>query len=421
MSLTHWLSERLRLSSRTCGVASRSASKRKALARQRTFRPGLECLEDRWLPSTLTVLNNLDSGAGSLRADIAAAHNGDTIVFATNLNGQTITLTSGELLLKHNLTIAGPGPGNLTVSGNHTSRIFEVAATVSKPVTLSGLTISNGLAAGSTGVSLSGGGILNQGTLTVSNCTQSGNTTGKGGSGGGIENDGTLTVSGSTLSANTAPDGSVGGAGGGIYNSGPLTVSGSTLSGNYAWSGGAIFNTGGTVTVNAGSILSGNSAGGGGAIYNQSGTIGSLTINASTLSGNSARVQGGGIFDLSGTVTVSGSTLSGNSAILQGGGIYVASGTGNQACTVTVSGSTLSGNLASQSGGGIYVNAGMVTLTNDTVQSNTATGYGGGLYIASGSTVSLDAFTVANIINNTDSSGLNGSTANIDGLYTLLP
>src|SRR5262249_62431422 len=42
----------------------------------------LEALEDRTVPSTLTVLNNHDSGAGSLPAEIGAAHSGDPIVFA---------------------------------------------------------------------------------------------------------------------------------------------------------------------------------------------------------------------------------------------------------------------------------------------------------------------------------------------------
>ena len=51
------------------------------------FRPRIEALEDRWLPSTLTVLNNLDSGAGSLRAEIAAAQSGDTILFDKSLVG----------------------------------------------------------------------------------------------------------------------------------------------------------------------------------------------------------------------------------------------------------------------------------------------------------------------------------------------
>jgi hypothetical protein len=46
-------------------------------------------------------------------------------------------------------------------------------------------------------------------------------------------------------------------------------------------------------------------------------------------------------------------------------------------------------------------------------------GFGGGIYIVSGATVYLDSFTVTNTINNTDGSGLNGPTANIDGTYLL--
>jgi hypothetical protein len=83
--------------------------------RRARVRPRLEFLEDRRLPSTLTVTNNLDSGSGSLRADIAAAQSGDTINFDPSLNGQTITLNS-ELFIGgpiHNLTIQGPGAGQL--------------------------------------------------------------------------------------------------------------------------------------------------------------------------------------------------------------------------------------------------------------------------------------------------------------------
>src|SRR5439155_21553979 len=120
MSFTRWLSNPL-------GLSPRSVSRKKTPAARPTFRPTLEALEDRWMPSTLTVLNNLDSGAGSLRAEIAVAHNGDTIVFDSGLAGSTITLTTGELLIKHGVTIAWLGTGNLTISGNHTSRVFEVA------------------------------------------------------------------------------------------------------------------------------------------------------------------------------------------------------------------------------------------------------------------------------------------------------
>ena len=48
----------------------------------RSFLPRLEALEDRTTPSTLTVMNNADDGAGSLRRAIHDAHSGDTIDFA---------------------------------------------------------------------------------------------------------------------------------------------------------------------------------------------------------------------------------------------------------------------------------------------------------------------------------------------------
>ena len=98
--------------------------------------------ERRDLLSTLTVVNNLDSGTGSLRAEVAAAKNNDTIVFAPSLDGQTITLTSGELDINKNLTIQGPAASQLTISGNQASRVFQVDYSVT--ATISGLSISNG-------------------------------------------------------------------------------------------------------------------------------------------------------------------------------------------------------------------------------------------------------------------------------------
>ena len=74
---------------------------------------------------------------------------------------------------------------------------------------------------------------------------------------------------------------------------------------------------------------------------------------------------GAGIFN-NGTLTVNNSTLSGNSAP-SGGGIY------NQGGTLTVSNSTLSGNSATQSGGGLGMNAGTVSLKN-TIVANSPSG-----------------------------------------------
>ena len=360
MSFTPWLSNNR-------GLSSQPASRRKTPAARRTVGFRLECLEDRVVLSTLTVLNHLDQGTGSLRAEIATAHSGDTIVFAPSLDGQTITLTSGELLIKKNLTIAGPGAGELTVSGNNASRVFEVAQ--KENVILSGLTISTGEAQ-----SGDGGGIANHGTLTVSNSILSNNTTlGPGFEGGAVYNDGTLTVSKSALSNNTSY------YGGAIENDGTLTVSAGTLSANSSQqAGGGIYNRG-TLTV-SGSTLSGNTANiDGGGIWNN----GSATVSGSTLSGNAAQKLdvslGGGIYNI-GTLAVSGSTLSANSADAGGGGIYTDG-------TLTVSGSTLSANVSHNDGGGID-NYRTLTVSADTLSANVATYRGGG--IANYGTLTVD-------------------------------
>jgi hypothetical protein len=201
------------------------------------FRPQLETLEGRDVPSTLTVTNNLDSGPGSLRADIAAAHPGDTINFAPSLDGQTIKLTSGELLINKSLNIQGPGAGELAIGwqgrGMCRSRVFEVSG-ANTNVMLSGLTITRG----SGGY---GGGIYNHdgSTLTISGCTLSNNMAGQGGA---IYNlDATLQVVNSTLSGNQA-DNAIRGEGGAVYSTGGfVSMSGCTFANNSAlFEGGAV-------------------------------------------------------------------------------------------------------------------------------------------------------------------------------------
>ncbi|MGH3086288.1 MAG: hypothetical protein ACRDSJ_03080, partial [Rubrobacteraceae bacterium] len=139
------------------------------------------------------VKNKKDSGKGSLRAAIDnAAQRGDTIVFTRKVRG-TITLKSGELDVEKNLTIRGPGAGKLAISGNDESRVFYIYD--GKTVKISGLTITEG----------------NDGF-----------------DGGGIENNGDLTLNESVVRDNYADDG------GGIYNDNVLTLTESVVSGNFA-------------------------------------------------------------------------------------------------------------------------------------------------------------------------------------------
>jgi uncharacterized repeat protein (TIGR01451 family) len=290
--------------------------------------------------ATITVTNNNDNGAGSLRQAISDSSPGDTIDFDSSLDGQSIALTTGELLIDKNLTMTGPGANALAVNGNHASRVFNISTGVE--VTISGLTITNGF-------SLSdGGGILNDGSVTIINSTLSGNTALNLSDGGGIYNDGSLRITNSTLGVNTAHS-----SGGGIYsNGGSVTITNSTLSINAAFAdGGGIYSNGGSVTI-TNSTLSGNSAvfgggaGNGGGIYNAGGSV---TITNSTISGSAGPGNGGGIFNF-GSVTITNSTLSGNSALLAGGGIYNVGVLGS----LRITNSTLSGNATSTSGGGIF-------------------------------------------------------------------
>ena len=337
--------------------------------------------------ATITVTNTNDSGPGSLRQALADANGGDTINFDSALNGQTINLTSAELVIDNNITISGPGPNLLTVSrSSGTFRIFHVMS--GHTVIIEGLTISGGNG------TPNGSGVLNDhATLTMDSCAVQNNSA-QYDNGGGVYNDGsggnaTLTILSSTISGNHGYY-----AGGGIYNdasnggSATLSIMNSIVSNNLAYfsegyynsggAGGGIYNGGGTLMI-TNSIVRNNYAGApdpfpvgiGGGIYN----YGTLTITNSTINSNQVWLAGGGISS-GGTLTITSSTVSGNGASGQhdgqpwghGGGI---SGGG------TITNSTLSNNYAALSGGGIE---GGATLGNTILNANTPENiYGGAI------------------------------------------
>jgi hypothetical protein len=334
----------------------------------------LEKLEDRITPTQITVLTNSDAvqhTGTSLRDAIAQANTdaardvSDTIVFDSSLNGTTIALAQGQLELRGagTGTITIDGGSQIAVSGNSSSRVFQIDSGVQ--AVLTGITIENGMVA-----SGYGGGIYNAGTLTVSNTTISSNSSAYGGD--GIYNantTGILTVSGCTISGNSL----AGSDGGGIYNDGFATasISNTTISGNFADLGGGIWNDGALTVNNV--IFSGNSATiEGGGIENDSGNV---TVTNTTFANNSVNPQyygnSGGAIDNLDTLTITNSTFFGNSANI-GGGLWNAN-------VATVSNCTFSGNSAAgprNSGGGInYSPASFTTLTlvNNILAGNTAT------------------------------------------------
>jgi hypothetical protein len=200
-----------------------------------------------------------DSGPGSLRQVVSNALSGATVTFAPGLSAQTITLTSGELLLNRNVTIdASALPAAIKIDGNHNSRIFDVSGVT---VTLNSLTITNGFTNGA-----SGGGIINfyPGTLTLNNCSLLGNSADNSDVGGAIDNGGILTLTGCTLANNSA------GFAGAIQNGGGCSLVNCTFANNSApaGNGGAIDNDGGNLTVTQCTFSGNSTAGVGGAIDN---------------------------------------------------------------------------------------------------------------------------------------------------------
>jgi adhesin/invasin len=191
-----------------------------------------------------------DSGPGSLRAVVAGAPSGATIVFAQNC---TISLSANIYVTGTTLTIDGTGHA-VTIDGGHATRLVNLDSTAT--VTFARLTFANGSAGGSVG-----GGINNNGTVTVRDSTFTGNSADQG---GGIQNAGTATVQNSTFSGNNAS------YGGGIKNIATLTIDNSTFVGNDGGvASGALDNQAtGTITVRN-STFAGNTSGLGGLIYNQ--------------------------------------------------------------------------------------------------------------------------------------------------------
>jgi thiol-disulfide isomerase/thioredoxin len=240
-------------------VAQRvTPSSRKA---QRRVRLAMETLEGRWLLSTFTVTNLIDDGSvGSLRWAVnevnqtagANTINFDSTVFNT---AKTITLTGSPLELSNaggTETITGPAAG-VTISGGGLSRVFKVDNLVA--ASISGMTISDGYANGSGDGDPAGygGGLANNGgTLTLTDCTVSGNSAF--GAGGLLSYGGALSLTNCTVSGNTARV-----CGGLLTEDSATTVTNCTVSSNSAEFLGGMYSFGTAALTNT--IVAGNGGG----------------------------------------------------------------------------------------------------------------------------------------------------------------
>ncbi|HEY9848357.1 MAG TPA: DUF4347 domain-containing protein, partial [Leptolyngbyaceae cyanobacterium] len=170
-------------------------------------------------------------------------------------------------------------------------------------------------------------------------------------------------------------------------------------------------NTGGNLTLNDltltnARVQAGGYGGDAGALLN---TNGSVTISNSTFTNNQARDDGGAILNFQGTITIENSTFSNNIASgapnPNGGAIENDGGNVAGSTFLTLINSTVSGNTADGDGGGIRNrNQANLTLTNSTIAFNTSTASGGGIFNSANATVQNSI-----VIGNTATNGLDVS------------
>lgn len=306
------------------------------------------------------------------------------------------------------------GAGTMTVDGTTITGNTASGATADQgggglfqeagggTLTVRNASITDNVANGAAG---SGGGILNdQSTVIVESSTLSGNTSVR--AGGGVEaNIGTTNLTDVTLDGNST--GGAPGNGGGLHitGAGNATITDSTVTNNTATlEGGGLWNGSGTMTVSDSEITGNTASGaaaddGGGGLFNNGGT---LRISGSTVEGNEAdgaAGSGGGVLTLAGTLEVTDSSIDTNTAVRAGGGIEATAGS-----VTTLSGGSLSENVtgaAPGNGGGLHLTgAGTVDVTGVVVAGNSAANEGGGLWNSAAGTMTV---TSSNISNNTAS------------------
>ena len=207
---------------------------------------------------------------------------------------------------------------------------------------------------------------------------------------------GSVTVTEGSVKGNRATTGD----GGAVYaTSGTIILTGVAAEGNKAESGrgGAVFYSGaGTVEIkdedgNETQGLKGNEAQNGGAVY---ATGGSLTVASANVTGNKASNHGGAVYYAAGdTATITG-TLSANTAANYGGAVYLSDGTASFTAATAFNGAN-----QAKDGAAVYAAAGTVNFAGCNITGNRAS-VGGAVGAGSGATLKFSG--AVSITGNTD-------------------
>jgi uncharacterized repeat protein (TIGR01451 family)/CSLREA domain-containing protein len=307
--------------------------------------------------------NGCTVGHCSLREAIIAA-NSNTSADAIFMNNRTVTLTipgDGEdAAATGDLDANGNGSqgdlqivsGTIVSGSGHADRVLHVGST--QKLTLSAVNLRDGNVVDDA-TNPSGGNLLSQGELVMSNGEVTG---GRAGFGGGIDANGdSAELSGVTLSGNESR------SGGGVANGTEMTITNSRFVDNDAMDGrgGGLNHTALESLTVSGSHFEGNSAFHGGAIAFQGGSQSAQIVFDSSLIGNTAVSSGGGIFAQSQAnlwnVTVAENTVT--SPIGEGGGVDIQ--TANK--TVELKHLTIARNSAA-AGPQVSIGAGTLSAVN---------------------------------------------------------
>lgn len=277
------------------------------------------------------------NGICTLRAAVGEANalaGDDAVTFEPGISEIQV---NGQIQISSNLIIIGPGANLLTIVNvagqSTTSRVFNVG---NFAVSIHGLKITGGFVTGT------GGGILNAGSLSLTNVAVDQNRATS--FGGGIRSTNTLLIRNSTITANTST----------TSTSGGISFAGTNL-------------------LISRSAIRGNSSSGNGGGANISASV-SATIENSTISGNTAGAASGGLFLNRGTInnsTISGNTANGSLATEGGGGIRIQAGANSVSITSSTITNNSAPNTASGSRSGIWHETGTLTLQNSIVAGNT--------------------------------------------------